>query len=51
MGQWGCYEYISKLWGTHYWPGYNSLNKNNIIPNEENNVCQCWILAKKSILT
>ena len=47
IGQWGCYEYINKLWSTHSWPGYNSLHKNNIIPNEENNVCQCWILAKK----
>jgi hypothetical protein len=47
IGQWGCYEYINKLWSTHSWPGYNSLHKNNIIPNEEHNVCQCWILAKK----
>jgi SAM-dependent methyltransferase len=47
IGQWGCYEYISKLWGTHSWPGYDELNKSNIIPNEEHNVCQCWILARK----
>jgi SAM-dependent methyltransferase len=47
IGQWGNYEYISRLWGSHSWPGYNILNKNNRITNEERNVCQCWILAKK----
>ena len=47
IGQWGNYEYISKLWDSHNWPGYNILNKNNIIKNEEKNVCQCWILVKK----
>jgi SAM-dependent methyltransferase len=47
IGQWGNFEYIVKLWKSHYWPGYKDLNKNNIITNEENNVCQCWILAKK----
>jgi SAM-dependent methyltransferase len=44
IGQWGNYEYIQKLWRTHCWPGYNSLSNIN---NEERNVCQCWILAKK----
>jgi SAM-dependent methyltransferase len=47
IGQWGNYDYISKLWSTHNWPSYNSLHQNNIITNEERNVCQCWILAKK----
>ena len=47
IGQWGNYEYIQKLWGTHNWPGYNELNHNNIVVNEERNVCQCWILARK----
>jgi hypothetical protein len=47
IGQWGNFEYIVKLWNSHSWPGYNDLNKNNIITNEEKNVCQCWILAKK----
>jgi SAM-dependent methyltransferase len=47
IGQWGNYDYISKLFKHHCWPGYNSLQNNNIVVNEENNVCQCWILAKK----
>jgi SAM-dependent methyltransferase len=47
IGQWGNYEYITKLWGTHEWPGYDKLNKNNVVTNEEKNVCQCWILARK----
>ena len=47
IGQWGNFDYISKLWGTHSWPGYESLNHNNVITNEERNVCQCWILARK----
>jgi len=48
IGQWGNFDYINKMWKTHEWPGYNELNKNNIIANEEKNVCQCWILAKKN---
>mgnify|MGYP000675202608 CR=1 FL=1 len=49
IGQWGNFDYISKLWKTHSWPGYDKLNSNNIVKNEERNVCQCWILAKKKI--
>jgi len=49
MGQWGNYEYIQKLWGTHGWPGYRDLQRDGVIVNEEANVCQCWILAKKPI--
>ncbi len=45
-GQWGNYEYISKLFLNHQWPGYSSLSENGI-KNEERNVVQCWILAKK----
>lgn len=47
IGQWGNYEYISKLWKTHSWPGFNELNHAGRVTNEEGNVCQCWILAKK----
>jgi SAM-dependent methyltransferase len=47
IGQWGNYDYIQKLWKTHSWPGYDELNINNVVSNEECNVCQCWILAKK----
>lgn len=44
IGQWGNYEYISKLWSEHSWPGFNKLND---IRNVEKNVAQCWILVKK----
>jgi hypothetical protein len=47
VGQWGNFDYISKLWSTHIWPGFDQLNKNGRVTNEENNVCQCWILAQK----
>jgi SAM-dependent methyltransferase len=45
MGQWGNYKYINKLFDTHKWPSVNECG----ISNEEKNVCQCWILAKKSL--
>jgi SAM-dependent methyltransferase len=48
-GQWGNFEYIQKLWGTHKWPGYDTLHHNNRVTNEEDNVCQCWILARKPL--
>ena len=47
IGQWGNFDYITKLWSSHCWPGYDNLNNNNIFTNEELNVCQCLILAKK----
>lgn len=47
MGQWGNYEYIRKLWLTHKWPDADELLKQGKISNEEQNVCQCWILAQK----
>ena len=47
IGQWGNFEYISRLFQSHNWSGYDTLNKNNQVTNEERNVCQCWILAKK----
>ena len=47
IGQWGNYDYIQKLWKTHTWPSYADLQTDNVITNEERNVCQCWILAKK----
>jgi SAM-dependent methyltransferase len=46
IGQWGNYEYIEKLFKTHFWPGYSSLSEDGI-RNEETNVVSCWILAKK----
>jgi len=47
IGQWGNYDYINKIFQNQRWYGYDDLNKNGRITNEELNVCQCWILAKK----
>ena len=49
IGQWGNLEYIQRLWSTHQWPGYNTLQKNNRITNERDNCCQTWILVRKPI--
>jgi len=49
IGQWGNFEYINMLWTRHTWPGYNDLNKGGVVVNEERNVCQCWILARKPL--
>jgi len=48
MGQWGNLQYIQKMFATHSWPSYVDLkDKQGKVPNEERNVCQCWILARK----
>lgn len=47
VGQWGNLEYIVKLWSSHSWPGYSQLQHENRVTNEKQNVCQCWILARK----
>jgi SAM-dependent methyltransferase len=50
IGQWGNYDYIKKMFETHEWPDHIELQTpSGIIKNEEKNVCQCWILARKSI--
>jgi len=49
IGQWGNFEYIQRLWYTHNWPGYNDLQKANRVTNEERNVCQTWILARRQV--
>jgi SAM-dependent methyltransferase len=49
IGQWGNYDYIQQLFQTHQWPDYRQLQRNGRITNEERNVCQCWILAKKPL--
>lgn len=46
LGQWGNYEYISKLFLYHAWPGFSHLTSEGI-KNEEKNVVNCWILAQK----
>jgi hypothetical protein len=50
-GQWGNYDYISKLFKTHKWPdnvGNEKTGRARATPvNEERNVAQCWILAQK----
>jgi SAM-dependent methyltransferase len=47
IGQWGNFDYIEKLWRTHDWVRFINLVKGGRITNEERNVCQCWILARK----
>jgi hypothetical protein len=49
IGQWGNFEYIGRLFNTHSWPGYTTLQKDGIVTNERRNVAQCWILAKKPL--
>lgn len=43
IGQWGNYDYISKLFKNHDWSDATQVSHIN----EERNVAQCWILAKK----
>jgi len=51
IGQWGNLEYIKKLFETHGWPDRKALlGERGSITNEERNVCQCWILAKKPLI-
>jgi hypothetical protein len=47
IGQFGNFRYIQHIFKNHNWCGYNTLNINGKITNEESNVCQCWILARK----
>jgi hypothetical protein len=50
MGQWGNYDYIQQMFATHDWPDYTKLQTlSGIITNEERNVAQCWILARKPL--
>ena len=49
IGQWGNHDYITKLFGEQTWPGYNRLQTNGRVTNEENNACQCWILARRPV--
>lgn len=43
IGQWGNYDYIQKIFKNHRWPDPTEVSHTN----EEKNVAQCWILAKK----
>lgn len=47
VGQWGNLEYIQKLFQSHSWPSFTELQHDGKVTNEEKNVCQCWILARK----
>jgi len=47
IGQWGNLNYINIIFSRQGWVGYNTLNRAGRVSNEENNVCQCWILARK----
>lgn len=46
IGQWGNAEYITKLFTRQEWPSVGDLTN---IANEELNVVQCWILARKPL--
>ena len=43
LGQWGNLNYIKHIFSTHGWPDIYQTGKHN----EEKNIAQCWILAKK----
>ena len=47
IGQFGNFKYIQHIFAHHEWIGYNSLNTNGRIVNEERNVACCWILARR----
>lgn len=48
IGYWGNFKYISSIFKTHLWPDYRKLlNMFGGVPNEERNVAQTWILARK----
>lgn len=44
IGQWGNLEYLIKLFKGFSWPNYNQLST---IENNEDYVCQTWILVRK----
>ena len=44
-GQWGNYDYINQLFKQHSWPDVSQVSH----VNEERNVSQCWILARRPI--
>jgi|688.fasta_scaffold43727_3 SAM-dependent methyltransferase len=47
LGQWGNLNYIKQMFARHTWPSYYDIHNNGMVSNEETNVCQCWILARK----
>jgi SAM-dependent methyltransferase len=49
IGQWGNLEYLTTIFSRQGWVGYDTLNHRGRITNEELNVCQCWILARRSV--
>lgn len=47
LGQWGNKAYIDFMFDKHWWPDYrNLIDRFGKIPNEPQNVCQIWVLAK-----
>jgi len=49
VGQWGNYDYIEKLFRKHQWPDASAGERGCSHNNEEKNVAQCWILARKPL--
>jgi len=47
-GQWGNHKYIDLMFKNQTWPDFNDLKDEfGNVPNEQNNCCQCWVLAQK----
>jgi SAM-dependent methyltransferase len=49
MGQWGCERYLRAMFARHAWPGYDQLQVDGRVENEERNVVQCWALVRKPL--
>jgi SAM-dependent methyltransferase len=49
MGQWGNLEYIKQIFTQFSWVGFKTLNRDGRVINEENNVCQCWVLVRRPL--
>lgn len=50
IGQWGNLKYIQDMFAKQAWPCFRELRDGDgRVINEEKNVCQCWILARKPL--
>ena len=49
IGQFGNFRYIQHIFANHSWIGYNNINVNGNVENEERNVACCWILARRPL--
>lgn len=51
VGFWGCAQYLRYIFERHEWPDYRALlGPDGLLPrNEERNVAQAWILARRPL--